>query len=121
MRDISRRSLTAGIVLLVVGGIAYRYLPNAVVGIGRALGAGAEVGTELLLLAVDFIRLVAVPLGVGLITACIVIEGVTRRPPPPELPPSPPELPPEVRPSFRPPPSPHELPSEDRPEPGELD
>jgi hypothetical protein len=77
VNPIALRSLKAGIVTAILGVAAHYFLPGLFWAVSGKAGLPPGLVTVLAVF-VEIIQMTVVPIGVGLIVACVVIEGVTH-------------------------------------------
>jgi len=73
----AKRSLTAGIVILLAGAIVVAYGTDAYLWLTNLAGASAEPGLHAVSLVLNILRLTLMPLGAAFVGAAVVIQSVS--------------------------------------------
>lgn len=72
----AKKSLIAGIIVLVAGAIVVAYGTDAYVWLTGVAGANAEPGLHAVSLVLNILRLTLMPVGAALVGAAVVIQAV---------------------------------------------
>jgi len=73
----AKKSLTAGIVVLLAGAIVVAYGTDAYLWLSDLAGATAEPGLHAVSLVLNILRLTLMPLGAAFVGAAVVIQSVS--------------------------------------------
>lgn len=72
----AKKSLTAGIIILLAGAIVVAYGTDVYVWLTGVAGANAEPGLHAVSLVLNILRLTLLPVGAALVGAAVVIQSI---------------------------------------------